>query len=416
MRIDAETFLQIITGSITGNAATATALQNARTINGVSFNGTGNVVNTTADIADSSNKRYVTDAYLTLLGLTSGTNTGDLTLGAVGSSPNANGATLTAQAFVLQPADGTNPGALTAGTQTIGGAKTFNTLVTAPGFAGSNTAATTLFTSEITAAAASTTVAAFTFKPTNALTSTDLVVDIQNSSGVRLFSVSHEGKVVILGASGAASLNLQNGDISTGAGADILGGRTVSSGTASGGQSFKSLDGGRWNFSTADASAYLYRSSSNTITTPGTLQAASLILNDGVYTTNSFTMASGNRILTNAVFQATGGFVGNSGSVAEFPSGTWHALRADLRVASGSNAIKSLDGARWNFSTSDASAYLARNAADVINTPGKLTATAGLGVGNSAAATTLGTVTKKMEIFDATGTSLGFIAIYDALT
>jgi len=47
---------------------------------------------------------------------------------------------------------------------------------------------------------------------------------------------------------------------------------------------------------------------------------------------------------------------------------------------------------------------------------GKALTTAGLGVGNSAAATTLGTVVKKMEIFDAAGTSLGFIPIYDAIT
>lgn len=40
---------------------------------------TGVVVLTTAHIADSTNKRYVTDAHLTLLGLTSGTNTGDET-------------------------------------------------------------------------------------------------------------------------------------------------------------------------------------------------------------------------------------------------------------------------------------------------------------------------------------------------
>lgn len=39
---------------------------------------------TTADIADSSNKRYVTDANLTVIGNTSGTNTGDVTL----ASPN----------------------------------------------------------------------------------------------------------------------------------------------------------------------------------------------------------------------------------------------------------------------------------------------------------------------------------------
>lgn len=35
---------------------------------------------TTANIADSSNKRYVTDAQLTVIGNTSGTNTGDQNL------------------------------------------------------------------------------------------------------------------------------------------------------------------------------------------------------------------------------------------------------------------------------------------------------------------------------------------------
>ena len=53
----------------------------------------------------------------------SGTNTGDVTLGAVGASPNANGASLSSQALTLQPADATNPGVVTAGTQTLGGNK-----------------------------------------------------------------------------------------------------------------------------------------------------------------------------------------------------------------------------------------------------------------------------------------------------
>ncbi len=39
-----------------------------------------------------------------------------------------------------------------------------------------------------------------------------------------------------------------------------------------------------------------------------------------------------------------------------------------------------------------------------------------LGVNNRAAATTLGSVTGKTEIFDAAGASLGFVAIYDAIT
>lgn len=41
---------------------------------------------------------------------------------------------------------------------------------------------------------------------------------------------------------------------------------------------------------------------------------------------------------------------------------------------------------------------------------------ASLGVGNSASATTPGTVTKKIEVFDASGASLGFVAVYDAIT
>jgi Right handed beta helix region len=46
---------------------------------------------------------------------------------------------------------------------------------------------------------------------------------------------------------------------------------------------------------------------------------------------------------------------------------------------------------------------------------GPLRLTGALGVGNSVLATTPGTVTRKMEVFDAAGISLGFIAIYDTI-
>lgn len=59
-------------------------------------------------------------------GTSSGTNTGDVSLGAVGSSPNANGASLSGQALTLQPASSSQPGVVTAAAQTFGGAKTFN--------------------------------------------------------------------------------------------------------------------------------------------------------------------------------------------------------------------------------------------------------------------------------------------------
>lgn len=44
----------------------------------------------------------------------SGTNTGDVTASVFGATPNANGFTLTGQAFNLQPADATHPGGLLA--------------------------------------------------------------------------------------------------------------------------------------------------------------------------------------------------------------------------------------------------------------------------------------------------------------
>lgn len=74
----------------------------------------------------------------------SGTNTGDVTLAAVGAVPNANAASLTGQALTLQPADGSNPGVLTSGAQSIGGAKTFTGAISASNLSGSNTGNLTL--------------------------------------------------------------------------------------------------------------------------------------------------------------------------------------------------------------------------------------------------------------------------------
>jgi hypothetical protein len=76
----------------------------------------------------------------------SGTNTGDVTVGAVGSSPNSNGMTFAGQVLNLEPADATNPGVLTSGTQSIGGNKTFTGTVAASNLSGTNTGDVTLST------------------------------------------------------------------------------------------------------------------------------------------------------------------------------------------------------------------------------------------------------------------------------
>lgn len=81
---------------------------------------------TTADIADSTNKRYVTDAQLTVIGNTSGTNTGDQTLAGLGgvatsrsistTTPLSGGGDLSADrtlSIADAVADGTTKGAAT---------------------------------------------------------------------------------------------------------------------------------------------------------------------------------------------------------------------------------------------------------------------------------------------------------------
>jgi hypothetical protein len=76
-----------------------------------------------------------------------------------------------------------------------------------------------------------------------------------------------------------------------------------------------------------------------------------------------------------------------------------------------------LDGKQtWGNGTDIADASLERSAAGVLKATGKLVATVGLGVGNSAAGSTPGTVVKKIQVFDASGNSLGYVAVYDAIT
>ena len=49
------------TGTFTGNATTATTLQTARTINGVSFNGSANITFNTDSVAEGSSNLYFTN-------------------------------------------------------------------------------------------------------------------------------------------------------------------------------------------------------------------------------------------------------------------------------------------------------------------------------------------------------------------
>lgn len=115
------------------DSTTVKSLRSNMNVNNVLSYLTGNLNPSVTPV--SANKGSIYSSTLTGLtyfkidaGSTTGwtTNSGDITLAAVGSSPNGNAGTISGQVLTLQPADGSNPGLLNAGTQSIGGFKTFN--------------------------------------------------------------------------------------------------------------------------------------------------------------------------------------------------------------------------------------------------------------------------------------------------
>jgi hypothetical protein len=134
--------------TMTGNSGdiTLTAVGSSPSANAASLSGQA----LTIQPADATNPGVVTSGTQTLGGAKtfsstiaasnlSGTNTGDVTFTSVGSSPSSTGASLSGQAITLQPADGSNPGLITSGAQSIGGAKTFNSTISASNLSGTNT-------------------------------------------------------------------------------------------------------------------------------------------------------------------------------------------------------------------------------------------------------------------------------------
>lgn len=144
----------------------------------------------------------------------SGTNTGDVTLGAFGSTPDPKGATIAGQVLTLQPADLTNPGLISLLAQVMGaGDKTFSdSLIAGARFRGAT--ATDSTTSGSTASIAAP--AAMILRVTNA-----------GLTGISKFSTPSNGQFFILVNLTGSTININNAnaatdDIVTGTGAAVL--------------------------------------------------------------------------------------------------------------------------------------------------------------------------------------------------
>jgi hypothetical protein len=90
---------------------------------------------TSAQILAADGSVITAGTNITISGGTiSASGGGSITLSAIGSTPNANAATLTGSALNLEPASTSFGGVVTTGTQTFAGAKTFSDIVTGASF------------------------------------------------------------------------------------------------------------------------------------------------------------------------------------------------------------------------------------------------------------------------------------------
>jgi len=190
-----------------------------------------------------------------------------------------------------------------------------------------------------------------------------------------------------------------------------------------------------WGDGTATRDVNIYRSAAGVLKTDNSfIIGASLSVTTAI---NGGSSSSGNLTL-NSTTHATKGkiFLGANSAYDEVNSRlgvgtTSPSMNIDSqRAVAGNSAygarvigdagarfvINADGGMVWGSGAGSTDVSLFRSAADKLKTDDMFIAALGIGVGNSAAATTPGTVARKIQVFDAAGASLGFIPVYDAIS
>lgn len=120
---------------------------------------------------------------------------------------------------------------------------------------------------------------------------------------------------------------------------------------------------------------------------------------------------------TGSSITATNTGIGATAYLATVADTTSRVLAGGVSGDSSQRTVIYADGKQeWGSGSASRDTNLYRKSAGVLSSDYKITATEGIGIGNSANASTLGTLTKKMEVFDASGNSIGFIPIYSSIT